>query len=485
MRAALAQARRASGRTFPNPAVGAVVFRGDRVLGRGFTRPAGGPHAEIVALEGAVRRHGRRALRGATIAVTLEPCCHTGRTPPCTDALLEAGHRARAGGPSRPPPRRRRRNPRAATRRRCGRSRCARSSLPRPASRLSLARRARSPLRDAQARCLARRPHRDGARRVALDQRARIARVRASAAGRDRRRAGRLGHRARRRPRSHRAARCARGAAAGARAGRCALAGAAAGEALRPRRRRAFRASAPAARRRRASARSQRPARACCRFARGAAKSRCAAHSKRSLPRDWERSWSKAAVGWRPRCSARDSWTNCSGSQRRNCWAATGVPRSGRSASRGSQRRRRSRSPACGAWVRICCSKRIPATEVSGREELCHPPRCRGSARGDRRVALQSPDHRAPARRLRRRTRRSRRGARRSARRVGPGRLRDPACRPHARGERTLRCRRDSRCRDSRRDAALRVRVSRRHRRCARDHPRHGCSRRLRRAHHR
>ncbi len=91
MRAALAQARRASGRTFPNPAVGAIVFRGDRVLGRGFTRPPGGPHAEIVALEGAARRHGRRALRGATLAVTLEPCRHFGRTPPCTDALVAAG----------------------------------------------------------------------------------------------------------------------------------------------------------------------------------------------------------------------------------------------------------------------------------------------------------------------------------------------------------------------------------------------------------
>ena len=91
MRAALAQARRASGRTFPNPAVGAVVLRGDRVLGRGFTRPPGGPHAEVVALESAARRHGRRALRGATVAVTLEPCSHFGRTPPCTDALLAAG----------------------------------------------------------------------------------------------------------------------------------------------------------------------------------------------------------------------------------------------------------------------------------------------------------------------------------------------------------------------------------------------------------
>ena len=86
MRLALAQARRASGRTFPNPAVGAVVFRGDRVLGRGCTQPPGGPHAEIVALERAARRHGARALRGASLAVTLEPCCHTGRTPPCTDA---------------------------------------------------------------------------------------------------------------------------------------------------------------------------------------------------------------------------------------------------------------------------------------------------------------------------------------------------------------------------------------------------------------
>jgi diaminohydroxyphosphoribosylaminopyrimidine deaminase/5-amino-6-(5-phosphoribosylamino)uracil reductase len=91
MRAALAQARRASGRTFPNPAVGAIVFRGERVLGRGATQPPGGPHAEVVALERASQRHGPRALRGATLAVTLEPCCHFGRTPPCTDALRASG----------------------------------------------------------------------------------------------------------------------------------------------------------------------------------------------------------------------------------------------------------------------------------------------------------------------------------------------------------------------------------------------------------
>jgi diaminohydroxyphosphoribosylaminopyrimidine deaminase/5-amino-6-(5-phosphoribosylamino)uracil reductase len=91
MRLALAQARRALGRTFPNPAVGAVVFRGDRVLGRGATRPPGGPHAEVVALDRAARRHGRRALRGASLAVTLEPCSHRGRTGPCADAVAAAG----------------------------------------------------------------------------------------------------------------------------------------------------------------------------------------------------------------------------------------------------------------------------------------------------------------------------------------------------------------------------------------------------------
>jgi diaminohydroxyphosphoribosylaminopyrimidine deaminase/5-amino-6-(5-phosphoribosylamino)uracil reductase len=93
MRLALAQARRAEGRTHPNPPVGAVVLRGGRVLGRGRTRPVGGAHAEIVALAAARRRHGARALRGATLAVTLEPCAHQGRTGPCVDAILEAGIR--------------------------------------------------------------------------------------------------------------------------------------------------------------------------------------------------------------------------------------------------------------------------------------------------------------------------------------------------------------------------------------------------------
>lgn len=88
MQRALALAARGLGRTRPNPPVGAVVVRNGRVVGEGFTRPAGGPHAEIVAL----RRAGIRA-RGADLYVTLEPCAHHGRTPPCADAVAAAGVR--------------------------------------------------------------------------------------------------------------------------------------------------------------------------------------------------------------------------------------------------------------------------------------------------------------------------------------------------------------------------------------------------------
>lgn len=91
MRRALAAAARGEGRTHPNPSVGAVVYRGDRVLGVGTTRPPGGAHAEIVAMERARRRFGARALVGASLAVTLEPCDFTGRTGPCTEAILAAG----------------------------------------------------------------------------------------------------------------------------------------------------------------------------------------------------------------------------------------------------------------------------------------------------------------------------------------------------------------------------------------------------------
>jgi len=86
MRLALRLARRGLGRTSPNPAVGAVVVAGGVVVGRGFHRRAGLPHAEVEALRAA----GVRA-RGATVYVTLEPCAHHGRTPPCTEALVAAG----------------------------------------------------------------------------------------------------------------------------------------------------------------------------------------------------------------------------------------------------------------------------------------------------------------------------------------------------------------------------------------------------------
>jgi diaminohydroxyphosphoribosylaminopyrimidine deaminase / 5-amino-6-(5-phosphoribosylamino)uracil reductase len=79
-------AERGRGTTHPNPVVGAVVVSGDEVLGEGWHEHAGGPHAEVVALGEA----GDRA-RGATMYVTLEPCAHHGRTPPCVEAILAAG----------------------------------------------------------------------------------------------------------------------------------------------------------------------------------------------------------------------------------------------------------------------------------------------------------------------------------------------------------------------------------------------------------
>lgn len=91
MRLALAQARRVRGRTFPNPPVGAVVYRGDRVLGRGATRAVGGDHAEVVAIRRALAKHGERGLRGASMAVTLEPCAHHGRTGPCAELVASSG----------------------------------------------------------------------------------------------------------------------------------------------------------------------------------------------------------------------------------------------------------------------------------------------------------------------------------------------------------------------------------------------------------
>ncbi len=86
MRRAIALAWRAQGRVAPNPAVGAVLVRDGVVVGEGCTQPPGGSHAEIVA----IRQAGERAC-GATLYVTLEPCAHYGRTPPCVDAILRAG----------------------------------------------------------------------------------------------------------------------------------------------------------------------------------------------------------------------------------------------------------------------------------------------------------------------------------------------------------------------------------------------------------
>ena len=87
---AQALAEHAVGLSDPNPRVGCVIGLADgTVLGQGWTRQAGGPHAEVVALRDAAAQGGR--LRGATAWVTLEPCAHHGRTPPCCDALIDAG----------------------------------------------------------------------------------------------------------------------------------------------------------------------------------------------------------------------------------------------------------------------------------------------------------------------------------------------------------------------------------------------------------
>jgi diaminohydroxyphosphoribosylaminopyrimidine deaminase / 5-amino-6-(5-phosphoribosylamino)uracil reductase len=84
MRRALALARRGRGRVEPNPMVGCVIVRDGEVIGEGWHRKFGGPHAEVHAVNQAKGR-----VRGATVYVTLEPCCHHGKTPPCADLLIE------------------------------------------------------------------------------------------------------------------------------------------------------------------------------------------------------------------------------------------------------------------------------------------------------------------------------------------------------------------------------------------------------------
>lgn len=91
MRLALEEARKGVGRTAPNPPVGAVIVKDGVLLGAGWHRAAGRPHAEREALADAFARQGRDAVKGATAYVTLEPCSTQGRTPPCTDGLMDAG----------------------------------------------------------------------------------------------------------------------------------------------------------------------------------------------------------------------------------------------------------------------------------------------------------------------------------------------------------------------------------------------------------
>ena len=86
MAQAISLARLAQGQVNPNPAVGAVLVKNDVIIGQGYTQPPGGDHAEVVALKQA----GRDAI-AAALYVTLEPCCHQGRTPPCTNAIIQAG----------------------------------------------------------------------------------------------------------------------------------------------------------------------------------------------------------------------------------------------------------------------------------------------------------------------------------------------------------------------------------------------------------
>lgn len=88
---ALAQARRGLGTTSPNPPVGAVIVKDHLLLGEGFHERAGEPHAERRAIANAILRGHESRLKGATIYVTLEPCSSYGRTPPCTEAIIQSG----------------------------------------------------------------------------------------------------------------------------------------------------------------------------------------------------------------------------------------------------------------------------------------------------------------------------------------------------------------------------------------------------------
>jgi len=103
MRQTLRLARRGYGATSPNPMVGALLVKGSRIIGRGWHRRAGAPHAEIEAIRDA--EHRGQTTQGATLYVTLEPCCTHGRTPPCTEAIVAAGIKRVIIGATDPNPR--------------------------------------------------------------------------------------------------------------------------------------------------------------------------------------------------------------------------------------------------------------------------------------------------------------------------------------------------------------------------------------------
>lgn len=99
MKRALTLARKGIGKTSPNPAVGCVIVKNGKVVGEGWHKKAGGPHAEIHALEMA-----GNAARGSDVYITLEPCCHTGKTPPCSEALIKTGVKRVVAGMRDPNP---------------------------------------------------------------------------------------------------------------------------------------------------------------------------------------------------------------------------------------------------------------------------------------------------------------------------------------------------------------------------------------------
>ena len=195
MREALALAQERLGFTTPNPSVGCVIVRGDKVVGRGVTGIGGRPHGEAVALADA-----GALARGATAYVSFEPCAHFGQTPPCADALVAAGVQRVVIGCVDPYPRVRGRGIAILQAREDrGHSRSARSRSDAAERRLHHAGDARATAGDTQAGDVAGRANRRRQRRFAMDQFARIARTGASMASRMRRRHGRRGHRDRRR----------------------------------------------------------------------------------------------------------------------------------------------------------------------------------------------------------------------------------------------------------------------------------------------